>query len=401
MVRIEVKNTYKIFGHNPVKRAFPLLEQGLDKAEIQKRNGCVVAVNNAEFEVGTNEIFVVMGLSGSGKSTLLRLINRLIEPTSGEIVIDGENICQASAERLRTLRREKMSMVFQNFGLLPHRTVLDNVAFGLEIQKVKEDEMIRRAKQAIEMVGLEGDMDSMISQLSGGMQQRVGLARGLATDPEIMLMDEAFSALDPLIRTQMQDELLSLQAKMHKSILFITHDLDEALKLGDRIAIMKDGYIVQIGTPEEILTGPATDYVRAFVEDVDRSKVLTAGTVMHKTSAVVEHSAGPHLAARRMHKLDLGTLSVVDDDRRFLGYVTIDDVLALAEQVPEQEDDEGSRNIKQLIREDMKTTSSDTAIVNLLSEAAESRLPLAVVDSEGVLQGVVTRPALLAAIAGD
>ncbi len=401
MNRIEVKDTYKIFGHKPLKQAYPLIEKGESKSEIFRKTGCTVAVNNASFEVGQNEIFVVMGLSGSGKSTLLRLINRLIDPTSGEILIDGEDVCRFSKERLRDLRRGKMSMVFQHFGLLPHRTVLENVGFGMEIQKTPEEERIRKSKEAIELVGLEQNMDSMIAELSGGMQQRVGLARGLATDPEIMLMDEAFSALDPLIRTQMQDELLQIQAKMHKSILFITHDLDEALKLGDRVAIMKDGFIDQIGTPEQILTNPATEYVQAFVENVDRSKVITAGTAMHKTSALVEHTVGPHLCARRMHQLDWSVLLVVDDDRNFLGYVTIDDVLALAERTPEEEDQQITRNIESVIRKDMPTTGEETPVIDLLSESAEKDLPIAVLEEDGIFKGVITRPALLAAISGD
>ena len=401
MATIEVKDLSKIFGPQPRRRAMPLLEKGTSKAEILKQTGCTVAINKASFEVREKEIFVVMGLSGSGKSTVIRCLNRLIEPTEGQINIDGRDVMKMSTDQLRALRRNKTGMVFQNFGLLPHRTVLSNTGFGLEIQGLEENKRNEKAWHAIDLVGLEGYENSMVQELSGGMQQRVGLARALATDPEIMLMDEAFSALDPLIRTQMQDELLALQAKMHKSIVFITHDLDEALKLGDRIAIMKDGVIVQTGTPEEILTDPADDYVRSFVENVDRSKVLTAGTVMHKTSAVVYQSAGPHQCARKMHQMDLSTLIVVNSDRQLLGYVKIDDVAQLSEKVPEEEDDQGTRNIKSIIHEDIYSTPSDTALSELLSNSAGSNLPIAVVDENKTLQGIVTRAAILAAIAGD
>ena len=390
MARIEVKNAYKIFGHNPRKRAVPLLEKGLSKAEIQEKTGCVIAVNNCSFGVEANEIFVVMGLSGSGKSTLLRLINRLIEPTMGEILIEGENITEASAQRLREMRRTDMSMVFQHFGLLPHRTVLDNVAFGLEIQGVEEQERIPKARNAIELVGLEGNADSMISELSGG-KQRVGLARGLATDPHILLMDEAFSALDPLIRTQMQDELLALQAKMQKSILFISHDLDEALKLGDRIAIMKDGLIVQIGTPEEILTQPADDYVASFVENVDRSKVITAGTIMKSALTVEDPKDGVNQAVRVMRQHGLSTVYVVDSERRLKGVVLVDDAVQATK---------GGGGGLQAVTRDTYSTGPDTPVRDMLEHSKETSIPAAVVDQENRLQGIVTRVALLASIAG-
>ncbi|MFW6414293.1 MAG: quaternary amine ABC transporter ATP-binding protein, partial [Verrucomicrobiota bacterium] len=390
-----------IFGPQPFKKAMPLLKDGTPKPDILKETGCTVAINDASFEVNAKEIFVVMGLSGSGKSTVLRCLNRLIEPTEAEVYIDGADVMKMSAEELRMLRRRKTAMVFQNFGLLPHRTVLSNTGFGLEIQGEGEEERNKKAMDAIHLVGLDGYEHSMVQELSGGMQQRVGLARALATDPEILLMDEAFSALDPLIRTQMQDELLALQAKMHKSIVFITHDLDEALKLGDRIAIMKDGVIVQTGTPEEILTEPADDYVSSFVENVDRSKVLTAGTVMHQTSAVVYQSAGPHQCARKMHQLDLSTLFVVDPERRLLGYVIIDEVAELAERTPEEDDDKKNRNIQSIIREELVKSTPETPISELLNESANSNLPIPVLDENGVFHGIVTRAAILAAIAGD
>lgn len=275
MSKIEIKNLFLVFGHEKQK-ALRLLSEGVGKDEILKKTGCTVAVNNANLQIAEGEIFVIMGLSGSGKSTLLRCINRLIKPTSGQVVINGQDISALSDKDMRNVRRKVLSMVFQNFGLLPHRTVLQNIAFGLELQGVPRIEREEDALVAMEQVGLAGYESQMIRQLSGGMQQRVGLARALASNPEVLLMDEAFSALDPLIRIQMQDELLALQAKMKKTIVFITHDLNEAIKLGDRIAIMKDGEIVQVGTSEQILTSPANEYVKRFVENVDRTRIVTA-----------------------------------------------------------------------------------------------------------------------------
>ena len=268
---IEVENLTKVFGKNS-QLALHLLEEGKNREEILKETGANVGLTRASFTVEEGEIFVIMGLSGSGKSTLVRLINRLIEPTEGSVYIDGEDLSAMNKQELREVRRKKLSMVFQKFGLFPQRSVLENAAFGLEIQKVDKEERIERAKKALQLVGLGDYMDQKPAQLSGGMQQRVGLARALTNDPKVLLMDEAFSALDPLIRKEMQDELIQLQSKMKKTIIFITHDLDEALRLGDRIALMRDGNIVQIGTPEEILVNPANDYVEKFVEDIDNRK---------------------------------------------------------------------------------------------------------------------------------
>lgn len=279
MPKVEVNEVYKVFGPSP-RQIIPLLKKGVDKARILKNQKHSVGVNNASFTVEEGEIFVVMGLSGSGKSTLIRCLNRLIEPTSGLIRIDGKDIVSMSSSELREIRRKKVAMVFQNFALLPHKTVLENVAFGLEIQKVDIQTRTKKAQEMLEVVGLKGYGNVKPNELSGGMQQRVGLARALAIEADILLMDEAFSALDPLIRKDMQNELLSLQQKMKKTILFITHDLDEALKIGDRIAIMKDGEIVQIGTAEEILQNPADHYVREFTQDVNRTKIITASAIM-------------------------------------------------------------------------------------------------------------------------
>ncbi len=394
---VEVKNLYKIFGHNPRERALPLVEKGLSKAEILDKTGCTVGINNATFSVKKREIFVIMGLSGSGKSTVIRCVNRLIAPTSGEVIVDGVDVAKAGREELRQIRRKKLSMVFQRFGLLPHRTVIDNVAFGLEVQNVAREERYEKAQSAIELVGLKGYEDSMTQALSGGMQQRVGLARALANDPEILLMDEAFSALDPLIRVQLQDELLELQARQHRTILFITHDLDEALKLGDRIAIMKDGAVVQIGTPEQILSHPADGYVRDFVENVDRSKVITAGSICRK-SEVAYVSHGPHQALRQMDQSNHDYLYVLDSDRRFKGVIFADEVAQLADQTDKAEDE--SASIQPVLHSDYFTTKPDTPIAELLENSARNVIPLAVVDEEDRFKGVVTRPAILEGIAG-
>ncbi|MFP4069723.1 MAG: glycine betaine/L-proline ABC transporter ATP-binding protein [Opitutales bacterium] len=396
-VIVEIEGLYKIFGHRAKERALPMLKDGHSKAEILKKTGCTVGIDNASFKVRKREIFVIMGLSGSGKSTVVRCVNRLIPATAGAIRVAGVNVPEAKEEALRELRRKKMSMVFQRFGLLPHRSVIDNVAFGLEIQKIDRDERYDKARKAIDLVGLDGYEESMTQALSGGMQQRVGLARALAGDPEILLMDEAFSALDPLIRVQLQDELLELQSRQHRTILFITHDLDEALKLGDRIAIMKDGAVVQVGTPEEILSHPADDYVRDFVENVDRSKVITAGTVSRKTEvAYLNH--GPHQALRQMRKQATDYLYVCDTDRNFKGIIKLDEVAELADKT--EKSDDARATIQPVLHTEYFTTRPDTPIAELLETSAQNVIPLAVVEESGHFRGIVTRSAILEGIAG-
>ena len=353
MSKIEVKNIYKVFGSSPIKM-LSYLQRGEDKSTLLKEHEHSVGVNNASFHVEEGEIFVVMGLSGSGKSTLIRCLNRLIEPTSGEIYIDDEDITKVSSSQLREIRRKKIAMVFQNFALLPHRTVLDNVAFGLEIQKDNVEERRNKAMEMLELVGLKGYHNSKPKELSGGMQQRVGLARALATDADILLMDEAFSALDPLIRKDMQNELISLHSKMKKTIVFITHDLDEALKIGDRIAIMKDGNIVQIGQPEEILYDPADEYVREFTQDVNRSKVVTASTIMRASESIVLERAGVRTAAKKMRDLDISSIFVTNRSNKLLGIVTIDKV---AELIREKKED-----LSSIIDKDIQSVELDTTI---------------------------------------
>ena len=283
---IRLENVYKIFGPPPRGRAFDLAQAGVHKNEVQRQSGHVVGLSDVSFSVKKGEIFVVMGLSGSGKSTAIRTVNKLHDVTHGQVLVDGVDVQQLDGKELQAFRREKMGMVFQHFALFPHRNVIDNVAYGLKVQKVDRAERERAARRALRLVGLEPYADNATSELSGGMQQRVGLARALASDPDILLMDEAFSALDPLIRRQMQDELMAIQSEVKKTILFITHDLNEALRIGDRVCIMKDGVVVQIGTPEEILTEPATGYVAEFVQDVDQGRVIRAEEVMESAEPV-------------------------------------------------------------------------------------------------------------------
>lgn len=385
--KIQVDGVYKVFGRDP-RRAIKMLEEGLGKNEIMEKTRLAVGVNKASFEVFEGEMLVIMGLSGSGKSTLLRCINRLIEPTAGKVQIDGKDITALSEKELRKVRMKKFGMVFQRFALLPHRTVLHNTEFGLEIQGMDSAERAEKARRALKLVGLEGWEDSYPEQLSGGMQQRVGLARALAVDPDILFMDEAFSALDPLIRREMQDELLALQSRVHKTILFITHDLDEALKLGDRIIIMKDGAIVQVGTPEEILTNPATTYVEKFVEDVNLAKVLSAKSVMHKASAVIFPKDGPKAALHKMKEIGISQILVIDRNQHLLGRVSADDALRLSKH--------GEKSLESIIVKDVPTVHTDTIINELF---AEQDFPVAVTDDEDQLKGIIVRGALLGALA--
>ncbi|SHG66747.1 quaternary amine ABC transporter ATP-binding protein [Ornithinibacillus halophilus] len=388
---IEAKNLSKVFGKNP-KHALELLDEGLSKDEILKKSGNTVGVNRASFSVDAGEIFVIMGLSGSGKSTLVRLINRLIEPTEGSILIDDQDLATMDKKELRQVRREKLSMVFQRFALFPHRTILQNAEYGLEIQNVPKEERSQKAKEALEMVGLGGYLDQRPDQLSGGMQQRVGLARALANDPEVLLMDEAFSALDPLIRKDMQDELLELQTKMKKTIIFITHDLDEALRIGDRIALMKDGSIVQIGSPEEILMNPANDYVERFVEDVDRSKVLTAQHIMKRPETINIEKHGPRVALERMREEGLSSILVVDSNRNLKGYVTAEDASEARKN--------DVRDIHEVLQTDIKKVDKETGMQDIFTIINGSPIPVAVVENERLV-GIIVRGAVIAALAGD
>lgn len=389
MVKVQVKHLTKIFGKRS-QAALKMVQEGRPKTEIVEKTGATVGVYDANFDVNEGEIFVIMGLSGSGKSTLIRLINRLIEPTSGDIYIDGKDIAKMDKEELREVRRLKMSMVFQNFGLFPHRTILENTEFGLEVRGVEKEERTKLAEKALENSGLIAFKDQYPGQLSGGMQQRVGLARALANDPEILLMDEAFSALDPLIRREMQDELIDLQANVQKTIIFITHDLNEALRIGDRIALMKDGQIMQIGTGEEILTNPANDYVREFVEDVDRSKVLTASNIMVPALTTNIELDGPNVALQKMRTGEVSMLLAVDKKRQLRGYITADEAHRARKR---------GLSLKEVMIEEINTIPKDMLVSDIFNVIYDSPMPLAVVENDRLL-GVVIRGRVIEALTG-
>lgn len=389
MGKIIIHNLSKIYGNNPDK-AFELLEQGYSSHQILKQTGQAIGILDINIEVSEGETFVVMGLSGSGKSTLIRCLNRLIEPTKGQVLINGEDVTAMNEKQLREFRRHKQAMVFQRFALFPHRTVLENAAFGLEIQQVEKAKREKKAMEALQLVGLEGWEHRYPDALSGGMQQRVGLARALSVDPEIMLMDEAFSALDPLIRREMQDELLDLQAKMNKTIVFITHDLDEALKIGDRIALLKDGFIVQIGSAEDILTKPANDYVAKFVEDIDVAKVLNAGNIMQDPGVLAFENDGPRVALHRMQEAGISSIFVVNRERRLKGYITAD----LASKAAQQ----GEKDLTNIIQEDYYAVSPEDTLNKLFDASASSSMPLVVLDEDRRLLGVIVRGVLIASL---
>jgi glycine betaine/proline transport system ATP-binding protein len=386
MDKIVVENLYKIFGDQPEK-AIELLQEGQSKASILEKTGMTVGVDNASFAIESGEIFVIMGLSGSGKSTIVRMLNRLIEPTAGKVFVDEKDVTQMGQNELVKFRLHNMSMVFQSFALMPHLSVLDNAAFGLELAKVDKAKRNERAMQALAQVGLTGWENSYPTELSGGMQQRVGLARGLAVDPDIMLMDEAFSALDPLIRTEMQDELLKLQENDQRTIVFISHDLDEALRIGDRIAIMEGGRVVQVGTPEDILQNPADDYVRAFFRGVDPTNVISAGDIVRDTyPTIIKTKVG---SLRTAHELLSGSehdhCYVLDAKRRFLGVVSADSLReALESGAPDNP-------IDQVFLKGVSTVNMNDSMQAILPAVASSNWPVPVVDDQNVYKGVVSK----------
>lgn len=389
MNKLEVKHLTKIFGKRQ-KQALEMVQQAKSKTEILEKTGATVGVYDVNFEVQTGEIFVIMGLSGSGKSTLTRLLNRLIDPTSGDIYIDGQDVAKMNEEELRDVRRHKLNMVFQNFGLFPHRTILENTEFGLEVRGVDKEERTRLAEQALDNAGLLSFKDQYPDQLSGGMQQRVGLARALANNPDILLMDEAFSALDPLIRREMQDELLDLQAEHERTIIFITHDLNEALRIGDRIAIMADGQIMQIGTGEEILTNPANDFVREFVEDVDRSKVLTAQNIMTTPLTTNIDIDGPTVALNRMKKEEVSMLLAVDRKRHLKGSLTAESARDARKE---------HQALAEVIDKNVRKVTQETLITDIFPLIYDSPAPLAVVDDKDKLVGVIIKGRVIEALA--
>lgn len=392
MSKIDIKDLYLVFGSEKAK-ALRQLKKGKSKAEILKHTGCTIAVQNANLSIEEGEIFVIMGLSGSGKSSLLRCFNLLNIPTSGEVRVNGTDIVKANEKELQEVRRKSLAMVFQNFGLLPHKTVLDNIGFGLELQGVDKATRDEKSMQSMELVGLKGYEDQMVGELSGGMQQRVGLARALANEPEVLLMDEAFSALDPLIRVQMQDELLALQAKMKKTIVFITHDLDEAIKLGDRIAIMKDGEIVQVGTSEDILTEPANDYVASFVENVDRSKIVTASSIVLDNPIVARVlKEGPEVVLRKMKSKNLTLLPVIDGDDKLVGEIHLKDVLALRKA--------NVKSIESKVQSLGHTVYETTIIEDIIPLLTDTNSPIWVIDESKEFKGIIPLSSLIFEMTG-
>ena len=385
---LEAEGISKIYGLNKIT-ATRLMASGACKNDVYAQTGATVALWNVSLKVRRGEIFVIIGLSGSGKSTLLRCFNRLIRATSGKVRFDGVDIASMDKNALLDLRREKMSMVFQNFGLFSHRNVMDNVAYGLEVRGVSREERTRRAMQLIEMVGLGGLDKSSISSLSGGMKQRVGIARALASDPEVLLMDEPFSALDPLVRRDMQFELLSIQRKLNKTILFITHDINEAFKLGDTVAIMRDGKIVQTGPPESISTHPVDEYVRDFVDGADRTQVLTARHVMVTPTSFVRETTDSVDAIREMRKAGVSSAYVVDSGMRLKGVLTLDGALSARSQ---------SLPISEFIDKNPVTTTEDVLLCDIMPLTVEMRYPIAVLGENGTLKGIVSKAAVIASL---
>ena len=385
---ISIRNVYKLYGNNR-NEAVEMLDAGADKDTVYRKTGVTAALANINLDIKKGEIFVIIGLSGSGKSTLLRCLNWLHRPTSGSIVFEGAELGAMNKQELLALRRNKISMIFQSFGLMDHRDVLGNVAYGLEVKGMPKAEREQKAMELISMVGLDGWEHKGCNQLSGGMRQRVGIARALANDPEVLLMDEPFSALDPLVRRDMQFELLSLQRKLKKTVVFVTHDIDEAFKLGDTVAIMRDGKIIQIGTPEQMSAHPADDYVRDFIGAADKTKVLTVKNIMITPSSLIRRADGADHAIREMRKNALSTVYVVDDDLRLEGVLTITEAIrALREGL----------SVGEVMASNIATTTEDALVADVLPVAAETLYPIAVVDGESRLRGIVTKASVLSSL---
>ncbi|GGE48861.1 glycine betaine/L-proline ABC transporter ATP-binding protein [Pullulanibacillus camelliae] len=389
-LKMEIKEVTKIFGPHP-KKIIKSLQKGLSKDDILKKTGHTVGVDRVSLEINDGEMFVIMGLSGSGKSTLIRCFNLLNRPTAGSIIVDGEDVTTYDRKALKDFRQKKIAMVFQHFGLFDHRTVLENVAYGLEVRKVSQKERLEIAQTSLETVGLKGWEDKYPNELSGGMQQRVGLARALANDPDILLMDEPFSALDPLIRREMQLELIDLQNKLQKTIVFITHDVNEAFKIGDRVAVMKDGRVEQVGTPEDILSSPANDYIEAFVKDIDRSKILQAEGIMIKPNALVRLKDGVNVAIKEMRSNGLSSVFVVDKDRQLKGIVTIDDALTALKE---------GQTLQSVIKHNYETAEAEDYVQDLIDKAIQTSYPIAILKGQKLL-GIVPRAVVLSSLASQ
>ncbi len=388
MVKIKVENLTKIFGRPP-RTVLKKLQEGISKEKLLAETGHTIGVNNVSFDVHEGETFVIMGLSGSGKSTLIRCLNLLNRPTAGKIYVDGENITAYNKAALKQYRKDKVAMVFQHFGLFTHRTVINNIEYGLEVKGIPKKERNEIAAGILSTVGLQGWEDKYPNELSGGMQQRVGLARALANDPDILLMDEPFSALDPLIRRDMQFELIEIQAKLKKTIVFITHDINEAFKLGDRVAVMKDGNIEQIDTPENILTSPASEYIKEFVKDIDRTRVLQAQHIMFTPSALVTPRDGLKVAVKEMQKNGISSLFAVNNARILQGLVTIDDAIRAINE---------NLTLENILNHEYHTTGPETYVKDLIPLASESKYPIAVVNEDNKLLGIIVRVSVLSSL---
>ena len=385
---LKVENLYKLYGSNK-QAAKKLLAQGLGKEEISKQTGVTVAVNNISFSVKRGEIYVLIGLSGSGKSTVVRCLNMLNRPTSGKIFLEGNEIEKFGKQELLDMRRKKISMVFQSFGLMSHRNVLSNVAYGLEVRGVKKAERERKAMEMIAMVGLDGWEHNSIQSLSGGMRQRVGLARALTNDPDVLLMDEPFSALDPLVRRDMQFELLTIQKKLNKTIIFITHDINEAFKLGNTVSIMKDGEIIQTATPEEMTTNPADDYVKDFIDSADKAQIFFVKHIMQTPDCLIHSRDGVLSALKQMQRHSLSSAYVVDDNMGFVGILPLEQALRVKEK---------ELTFADAIVRDIPSTSPETQIADVLPLAAEARFPIPVVDESGRFCGIVSKAAVIGSL---
>lgn len=385
---LKVENLSKLYGMDK-KEATKLKKQGLNKDEIYDKTKVTVALWDVNLEVKNKEIFVIIGLSGSGKSTLVRCFNMLNKPTTGHIYYNGKDISKFNKKELNNYRREKISMIFQGFGLMSHRDVLGNVEYGLEVKGVSKEERYKKSKEVISMVGLEGLEDEPISSLSGGMKQRVGIARALANDPEVLLMDEPFSALDPLVRKDMQFELLTIQRKLDKTIIFITHDINEAFKLGDRVAIMKDGEIIQIDTPERMTSHPATDYVKQFIDSADKTQVISVRNVMITPNSIVRLKDNPEIAIKTMKENGVSSAYVVSDKTKLRGVITVDDAIRAHKE---------GLDISDVLIKDIATTSPDTILNEIINLATESSFPIAVVDDDNNLKGIVSKVHVLSSM---
>ncbi|MBW8351636.1 glycine betaine/L-proline ABC transporter ATP-binding protein [Bacillus sp. IITD106] len=390
-VKMKLENVSKIFGRRP-KKVIPLIEKGESKSDILAKTGHTVGVYNASMEIMDGETFVIMGLSGSGKSTLIRCLNMLNRPTAGAIYVDGENIVDYNAQQLKNYRQKKIAMVFQHFGLFSHRTVLGNIEYGLEVRGLEKEERRKIAQKHLEVVGLKGYEDKYPDELSGGMQQRVGIARALANDPDILLMDEPFSALDPLIRREMQLELLDIQNRLKKTIIFITHDVNEAFKIGDRVAVMKDGFVEQIGTPEEILEQPANEYISEFIKDIDRSKILQAEHIMVKPFGLVSLKDGLNVAVKVMRENGISSAFVVDRERKLQGLVTIDRAIEGLKQ---------KKALQEVLDLEVNTVDPAEYVQDIIPKALESKYPIVVVDEEGHIKGIILRVHVLASLISE